>query len=185
MPCENRLWQVCKLPGQKEIWWAWQKEKSLRIEKVCTGVKHKSKVTMAPKADGAASVFLLKYGRKRLSIIGDGNCLFRCLSSVFFGVQDRHFEVRKFLVSFIKQNPSDFTSYCLPLTVQDHTNRMAKEFIWGTHVEIFAASLFLNTPIFVAVCKADHQTYIIGQNTNVNYLQGLTVATLFCPITSS
>ena len=40
-----------------------------------------------------------------------------------------------------------------------HTNRMAKEFIWGTHVEIFAASLYLNTPIFVAVCKADHQTY--------------------------
>ncbi len=89
----------------------------------------------------AASLFLSKYGRKVQKVVGDGNCLFRCLSLVLFGVQDRHFDVRTCLVNLVNSNPSYFTNYCLPLTVCDHVRRMKNNFEWGSHVEIFAASL--------------------------------------------
>ena len=116
-----------------------------------------SKVTVDLVAD-EASVFLLKHGRKTIPITGDGNCLFRCFSLILFGDQDQHLRVRTSLVDFIKKNPSFFTTYCLPLTVPEHSQRMANNFVWGTHVEIFAASLYFNLPIYVAVAKAD-ETY--------------------------
>lgn len=102
-----------------------------------------------------ASKFLSLYKRKRLNICDDGNCLFRCLSSIFFGNQDRHFEVRLLLVTIVEKNPSYFTSYCLPLPVQQHAQEMAQNKKWGTHVEIFAASLFLKKPIYVAVRRSN------------------------------
>ena len=57
-------------------------------------------------------------------------------------------------------SPHIFSSFhqkepCLPLTVPEHSQRMANNFAWGTHIEIFAASLYFNLPIYVAVAKAD------------------------------
>ena len=109
----------------------------------------------------SASLFLSEYGRQRWNIQGDGNCLFRCLSLMLFGTQDRHFDVRTILVKFIALNPSYFSAYCHPSTVKCHVNRMANYSEWGTHTEIFAASLYLKHPIFVAVCKnsVQHEYY--------------------------
>ena len=76
------------------------KRKKACMEKVCTMGSHKDTVT------DAASLFLSKYGRKVQQVVGDGNCLFRCLSLILFGVQDRHFDVRTSLVNFINNNPS-------------------------------------------------------------------------------
>ena len=95
----------------------------------------------------------MEYDRLRYYIVGDGNCLFRSLSFIIFGKQEKHFEVRTFLVQFISMNPSYFKTYCLPLTVQDHVKQMENNFVWGTHAEIFAVSLYFTKPVYVALYK--------------------------------
>ena len=79
--------------------------------------------------------------------------------SHFFGVQDRHFNVRTSLVNFINNNPSYFINYCLLLTGWDHVRRMKNNFVWGSQVEIFAVSLYFSKPVFVATCKTNQEYY--------------------------
>ncbi len=38
------------------------------------------------------------YSRRRHSIVGDGNCLFRSFSFILFEVESKHFDIRKLLV---------------------------------------------------------------------------------------
>ena len=75
------------------------KRKKGCMEKKCTMTSHKETVT------DAASLFLSEYGWKVQRVAGDGNCLFRCLSLLLFGVQDWHFDVRTSLVNFINNIP--------------------------------------------------------------------------------
>ena len=37
--------------------------------------------------------------------------------------------------------------------------RMKNNFVWGSHVEIFAASLYFSKPVFVATCKTNQEYY--------------------------
>ena len=104
---------------------------------------------------------------------GDGNCLFRSFSYFIFNTQERHLHLRSVLVEFMDLNSSHFTSYCLPSTVQEHTCRMSQNFIWGTHAEILAKSLYFGKPVFVAMKKAEESFYWAKYGdcqTNVNQI---------------
>ena len=103
--------------------------------------------------------FLQQYSRCRHSIIGDGNCLFRSFSFILFQKESKHFDIRKLLVQFITLNPSHFQSYCFPLIVKAHTDKMKDNHVWGTHVEIFAFSLYFVIPVFVAMDKGINKYY--------------------------
>ncbi len=76
--------------------------------------------------------FLQQYSRRRHSIVGDGNCLFRSFSFILFEVESKHFDIRKLLVQFVSLNPSHFQPYCFPSTVEAHTDKMKNNHVWGT-----------------------------------------------------
>ena len=68
--------------------------------------------------------------------------------------------IRKVLVEFEEPNKDQFANY---LTVSDATNiddhicSMARPFVWGTQVELLAASSFFQVPIYY--CQASQGTY--------------------------
>ena len=43
------------------------------------------------------------------------------------------------------------STVCSPVTVATHARRMRNIFVWGTHVEIYAMSLYLGVSAFVAI----------------------------------
>ena len=118
-------------------------------------IRTDSKVTVDLVTD-EASVLLLKHGRKTIPITGDGNCLFRCFSLILFGDQDQHLRAQTSLVDFIKKKPSFFTTYCLPLTVPGHSQRMANNFAWGTHAcrDFCCFIMYFNLPIICCNCQS-------------------------------
>ncbi len=103
--------------------------------------------------------FLQQYSRRRHSIVGDGNCLFRSFSFILFEVESKHFDIRKLLVQFVSLNPSHFQPYCFPSTVEAHTDKMRNNHVWETHVEIVALSLCFAIPVFVAIDKGNNNKY--------------------------
>ncbi len=109
--------------------------------------------------------FLQQYSRRRHSIVGDGNCLFRSFSFILFEVESKHFDIRKLLVQFVSLNPSHFQPYCFPSTVEAHTDKMKNNHVWGTHVDIFALSLCFAIPVFVAILIKAIIISIIGLST--------------------
>ncbi len=114
-----------------------------------------------------ADTFLSKFGRHKQSIVGDSNCLFRCLSYILYGTQERHMELRSYLTEFTSLNESHFIALCHPKTVADHVQHMKSVFVWGTHVEIIAVSLLLNKPVMYKSTYLTHQsrTAFIGPST--------------------
>ena len=99
------------------------------------------------------------YGRKRKEIIGDGNCLFRSFSFILFNTEDKHPYLRQAIVEVITLNEDCFKSYCLPNTVLEHAKKMKNNYVWGTQAEIFALSVLVFRPIFVATVKRDLTYY--------------------------
>ena len=103
--------------------------------------------------------FLQKHARHRHCILHDGNCLFRSLSYIMHQTESRHAEIRAELVQFTLLNLNHFSGYCKPLTAEMHTRNMKNNCIWGTHVEIYALSLYLKIPVFVALDKGSGEFY--------------------------
>ena len=62
------------------------------------------------------SEFLSLFDRQTLPIIGDGNCLFRCFSHIFYGSQETSIYM---IVDFMILNMYLFTAYCHPATVEE------------------------------------------------------------------
>lgn len=82
----------------------------------------------------------------------------------------RHFEIRKELVQFTVLNGSYFSVFCNPLTVVMHTQKVINNFVWGSHVEIFALSLYLGILCLLLLTKEMKSS--TGQN--IKYLRGMT-----------
>lgn len=106
-----------------------------------------------------ASKFLESYSRKIYPILGDGNCLFRALSYLLFGIEDYHHQVRKLLIEVIALNSDIFSQYCTDYDLNKHVARMKYETIWGTDVEIRAAASFLRLPVYVCTQKSKSLEY--------------------------
>ena len=87
---------------------------------------------------------------KLFHILGDGNCLFRAFSYIMTGRQIYHATLRERIVEHMKH----ITEFLVP-----HINtsldcclaktKMATSGVWGTDIEIFAASSLFSTDIFV------------------------------------
>lgn len=85
-------------------------------------------------------------------VLGDGNCLFRALSSLTYGQEEWHSLIRRVIVEFITLNSKVFKEYCEGDIVQ-HINQLKHQTSWGSHVELIAAAHLLNLPIYVCTTK--------------------------------
>ena len=83
---------------------------------------------------------LNKTGRKRLSIVGDGNCLFRCFAFLAYGSENAHAKMRSLLVTFVSLNASSFSALVFEGNIKAHVSKMKRSGEWGTQVELQAAA---------------------------------------------
>ncbi|WAR00548.1 OTU7-like protein [Mya arenaria] len=86
------------------------------------------------------------------SITGDGNCFFRAISYVLTEKEISHSVVREKLTQYMKNNGHYFKSV-LPRNSDIHQyikqTNMNQDRVWGTEVELFAASHMLKTNILI------------------------------------
>ena len=92
-----------------------------------------------------------------LEIVGDGNCLFRALSTILTGSQESFSKIRAEICRFIAVQGSSFISRYLKTKFEDvapiqylKKSNMDTDAIWGSDVEIIAFSKMLDVDIFVA-----------------------------------
>ena len=83
-------------------------------------------------------------------ILGDGNCLFRAPSYVITGRQVYHYLVRQKIVSHMRDIENLLRPH-MNMSLNDYiqSTGMAQESVWGSDIEIFAASSLLSTDIYV------------------------------------
>jgi hypothetical protein len=84
------------------------------------------------------------------NIHGDGNCLFRALSFVITGRQIYHGLVRQKILNHMREIENLLHPHMnMSLDMYLAHSGMANEAVWGTDVEILAASSLLSTDIYV------------------------------------
>ena len=92
---------------------------------------------------------LLRQGRKRKVIRGDGNCFFRALAHITYRSEDNHATVRRVLVTFISNNKPVFLKYVTSETFEEHVATVSRQGAWGTQVELYAAASYYQLPIYI------------------------------------
>ena len=96
--------------------------------------------------------FLASEGRQRSAVKGDGNCLFRAMSKQLFGTDTLHRQLREFLAGVIVLNHDRYQQFYIPsetTTFQQHQKSIHQLGVWGTQVEIQAASDSYQMPVYV------------------------------------
>ena len=102
------------------------------------------------------------------NIKGDGNCLFKCLSKITTGSENNHLQLRSIISRFIASEGTKLGWYfkskqSTPCQYLTHVNLIYRESIWGSDVEIIAASTILNADIYVAINDCRMQGSVIRQ----------------------
>ena len=92
---------------------------------------------------------LLREGRKRKVILGDGNCLFRALAHVAYGSENHHGIMRQILVAFLCKNRPVLLKYITTATFEEHIAAIIRQGAWGTQVELYAAASFYQLPLYL------------------------------------
>ncbi|XP_061190221.1 uncharacterized protein LOC133198091 [Saccostrea echinata] len=83
-----------------------------------------------------------------LKIIGDGNCLFRCLACVICGDEEKHHYFRQIITSFISERKEAVYNNEYPKEYLERS-RMRERGIWGTEIELHYSALYFNITIYV------------------------------------
>lgn len=107
----------------------------------------------------SAATFLHQIQRGVRAIRGDGNCLFRALSSIICSDEDSHQQIRRTLVSFTKHNMNHFKAFCHPVPIEEHIIGMERDRVWGTDLEIHAAAALWQVKIYVCVPDPSFKSY--------------------------
>lgn len=110
-----------------------------------------------------------------IPVIGDGSCLFRCLSYFIFSTQECHYIIRLIIVKFITDRWNNFKEFICGEGVydiqisneEDYYNHLSKQQIYGGQVEIAAfLHIFPNIKI---VIHQDNRPPVIHGNTMSNF----------------
>lgn len=107
------------------------------------------------------ATFLQRQDRTVKAVVGDGNCLFRSLAIQLFNNEGIHKQLRPVIATCQIEHPiwysaiwggeGDF--------IQNHVEKMKKDRVWGTQVELQATADLFSLPIYV--CSPHPQTKII------------------------
>lgn len=102
----------------------------------------------------------IKNNEREVNVLGDGNCLFRCISHVMFDDQKHHAIVREKMLDYLRMHSADFASSAnLDSTLDSWIGRMSNcgnsEFgIGGEFGDAFAVEILswmLKRPIVIQV----------------------------------
>ena len=114
--------------------------------------------TLMKHSDDAASVNMME--KPLLKIVGDGNCFFRAMVSLFYGSQEKHADVRNEIVGHIGKLQTSFLHSC-PSQQRRYNNTY---YIQGTQVcgplaEIMAAVELYGVPLYLYTLTPSRTSY--------------------------
>ena len=97
--------------------------------------------------------FLQYQGRTVHRVLGDGNCMFRSLSHQIYGTEDEHQNIR-LILQVLEKNLEMYEKFWIQADVSFsvHVQRLKNQGVWGTHVELLAATNYYQIP--VCICTA-------------------------------
>ena len=113
-------------------------------------------ITSLPLHTTNPDMFLASIGRKRKSVLGDGNCFFRALSYILYGDQGNHQQLRVYLAHFVELNANLFQPLVWEGTVENHVRSMLCVGTWATQVELSAIATLFSVQVFS--CTPHQQT---------------------------
>ena len=107
--------------------------------------------------------------RRVETILGDGNCMFRCLALIAYGDEMLHAKIRELLVDFISENRKDFYPY-IDGNIVEYITRVRHARVWGTAVELIAAASLFGMPVFTLTPHGDSYRWLCYQPLKSNSL---------------
>ena len=103
-----------------------------------------------------------KFEGQIVSILGDGNCLFRAISYCLYNRKQKYFTtVRKDVVQYIVNNWDKFSPFITTTSNEDYKEYMLKNGTYGTFIELHAAVEIYNMTIRVYMANSS-DVYTIG-----------------------
>ena len=97
---------------------------------------------------GALKTRLKRQGLEIKKMLGDGNCLFRAVSTQIYGDADWHGDIRKHVVKYLKSEQSYFSQF-ITEDFDEYIARMGREGCFGTNLEIQAIAEVYNRAVEV------------------------------------
>ena len=85
--------------------------------------------------------------RKKITIEGDGNCLFCAMAYAIYKTQDMHVKMREMLARFLLKNKLEFQPF-QSTPVEDHVQEIRHERIWGAALELLAVASLMQLPVY-------------------------------------
>ena len=82
--------------------------------------------------------------QRRITIEGDGNCLFCAMA---YAIYKTHVKMRKMLARFLLKNKLEFQPF-LFTPVEDHVEEMQHKRIWSTALELLAVASLMQLPVY-------------------------------------
>ena len=116
-------------------------------------------ITQVVQSSGNVEKLLANLGRKRHSILGDGNCFFRALSFIVNDTEDFHSTVRANIVLFAELNSSFFSKYCTSSRIDTHIQSMKWERVHATQMEAHVAASCLQRTLYIFTEKSGSGEY--------------------------
>ena len=99
---------------------------------------------------------------------GDGNCLYRCISYHFYGIESFHNKIRLETYNYLKNNTTFVYEYCYleenkyyidiemgvnkikkKYFIEDFIENIKKDGLFGGFIELYIISKLYNAPIFI------------------------------------
>jgi len=91
----------------------------------------------------------------KIKISMDGNCLFRAILHFLCGIDTEHGTLRKIICDYIINHKEIYSEYFAggEETLKQEIKEMSKDGVWGTIVELYAASeLFISKSLTLIIC---------------------------------
>ena len=84
-------------------------------------------------------------------VLGDSNCMFRSLSHQIYGTEDEHQSIRLTLQQVLEENLDTYEKFWIQTDVSFplHVQKLKNQGVWGTHVELLAASDYYQIPVCI------------------------------------
>ena len=106
----------------------------------------------------------------QINVIGDGNCLYRCISYHLYGTQNYHNKIRSETYQYIKNNTTFVYEYCYlennkyyidietgkrkikhKYFIEDYIENIKKDGFFGGFIELYIISKLYNAPILIMI----------------------------------
>ena len=129
-----------------------------------------------------------------INVIGDGNCLFRCISYNLFGTQNNYEEIRLSVYNYIKNNPIFVYEYCyeennlfytdvetkvrnktkkIKYFIEDYIECIQKDGFFSGFIELYTLLKIYDIPTIILIENSNRslKTYkkIMDYNNSDNY----------------